>query len=279
MSRLRITFASMIIMSLAALAAACGSDPTPAATAPAATATPVPTATPEAMMMIAPADVFVVPLNEVSGSGQSGYAKLVANGDQIDVSLSLGVGSMRSEKAHIHAGSCADLGGVEHPLADFAGGSGSSETTVATSLSSLGSGDFAINAHEAGNPGNYTACGDLPAATAATTIALNAIAGSGQDGFATLVSVGGTTVVAAELPQGSLASEKVHIHAGRCGDGLGGVDYPLTDFAGGSGGSVTIVEASLASLLGTPHAINVHEAGNPGNYTSCGELPSGVMTP
>ena len=206
----RRSLAIVAISTLAALAAACGSDDSTE-------------------------DVLLVALNEMNGSGQSGYAMLVADDDQTDVSLSLSTGTLQSELVHIHSGSCDELGGVEHGLTNFAGGSGGSETKVAVELSTLTSGAFAVNAHEVDNAGNYTACGDVPASADATTFALKALDGSGQDGFATLIRLGGSTVVVADISQGSLSSEKVHIHSGQCGDDLGGVDYGLTDFAGGSG--------------------------------------------
>jgi hypothetical protein len=66
-------------------------------------------------------------------------------------------------------------------------------------------------------------------------------------------------------------SELNHIHLGQCGDTLGGVDHGLTKTNGGA--TTTVVKASLAILQDGNHAINLHEKGNPGNYTSCGNIP------
>ena len=76
------------------------------------------------------------------------------------------------------------------------------------------------------------------------------------------------------LSAGDLQTELVHIHTGSCGDGLGGVVHGLTKFVDGSGFSVTTVDASLASLRTSAMAVNTHEAGNPGTYTTCGNIPT-----
>ena len=103
-----------------------------------------------------------ISLAELNGSGQSGTATLTASGVGAKVVLSLGEGSMKSEKVHNHSGQCgADLGGVANGLTDFT--DGNSESILAdVSLESLLTGGFAINAHKAGNPKVYTACGNIP---------------------------------------------------------------------------------------------------------------------
>ena len=96
---------------------------------------------------------------------------------------------------------------------------------------------------------------------------------SGQTGTATLTGIGVNTQVVLSLNPGALNSELVHIHRGQCGDGLGGVNFGLNSFIGGSGGSSTMVGATLAILRDGDHAINIHMAGNPGFYTACGDIP------
>ncbi len=102
------------------------------------------------------------------------------------------------------------------------------------------------------------------------TVALDEMNSSGQTGTATLKSRGGdTTTVVVEVTGG--ISELNHIHTGQCGtDTLLGVAYGLTNTNGGA--TTTVVSASLASLQDGNHAINLHEMGNPGNYTSCGNI-------
>jgi plastocyanin len=97
--------------------------------------------------------------------------------------------------------------------------------------------------------------------------------------------------------RGALAQDEeshpAHIHSGTCGDGLGDVVYPLsnvsesvlvngTPIAGATGGATdaipvavsgTTVPSSLADLLASPYAINIHEsAENIGNYIACGNI-------
>ncbi|MEA2597727.1 MAG: hypothetical protein QOF01_4196 [Thermomicrobiales bacterium] len=87
-----------------------------------------------------------------------------------------------------------------------------------------------------------------------------------------------------------------HIHSGTCAT-LGDVVYPLTDVSySGMGGSpvaesmmgsasahqvkvsITTVQADLDTILGSEHAINVHEsAENIGNYIACGDIGGMVM--
>ncbi len=123
--------------------------------------------------------MFTLALKELNDSGQSGWAALRAKGDQTEVVLSLLSGTLNTELVHIHSGSCgADtLGGVEHGLTSFVDGSGFSVTTVDVPLSSLRTGDFAVNSHKKGEPGVYTSCGNIPAgskAVAATKVDVRA---------------------------------------------------------------------------------------------------------
>ena len=97
---------------------------------------------------------------------------------------------------------------------------------------------------------------------------------SGVSGRATLTEIGLNTEVILSINRGALNAELVHIHSGQCGETLGGVDYGLASFVGGSGGSTTLVEAGLAMIQDGDHAINIHEAGSPGNYIACGNIPA-----
>ena len=207
---------------------------------------------------------LVIALGELDGSGQTGIAVLTAKGDKTEVTLLATTGI--SELNHIHSGSCTDLGGVSYPLTNMA--DGMSVTTVDATLASLQSGDFAVNLHKLGDPGTYTSCGDIPTSAKAVTITLGELSGSRQTGVATLVSQGDMTEVTLLATAG--ISELNHIHSGSCAD-LGGVSYPLISMAGGM--SVTTVDATLASLQTGDFAINLHKLGDPGTYTSCGNIP------
>ena len=108
-------------------------------------------------------DRVEISLDELNGSGQSGTATLTASGGAIKVVLSLGEGTMKSGKVHIHNRQCGpDLKGVAHGLTDFTDGN-SATTLEGVSLESLLTGGFAVNAHKSEDPSVYTACGNKPA--------------------------------------------------------------------------------------------------------------------
>ena len=223
---------------------------------------------------------LVIPLNELNSSGQSGHGVLTVNADDpsmTDVTLSLGAGTLETELVHIHSGQCgANLGGVVHSLTKFAGGAGASMTTVDATLNSLRNGAFAVNTHQTGNAGTYTACGNIPTEKNALTFALEEQSNSVQSGWATLIANGAQTDVVLDISAGGVfETELVHIHSGQCGDNLGGVVHSLASFVGGSGGSVTTVNATLASLRNGAFAVNSHRAGAAATYTTCGTIPAG----
>ena len=223
---------------------------------------------------------LVIPLNELNSSGQSGHGVLTVNADDpsmTDVTLSLGAGTLETELVHIHSGQCgANLGGVVHSLTKFAAGAGASMTTVDATLNSLRNGAFAVNAHQTGNAGTYTACGNIPTEKNALTFALEEQSNSVQSGWATLIANGAQTDVVLHISAGGVfETELVHIHSGQCGDNLGGVVHSLASFVGGSGGSVTTVNATLASLRNGAFAVNSHRAGAAATYTTCGTIPAG----
>ena len=97
-------------------------------------------------------------------SGQSGWALLSTVGNDLQVDLTLSASDPGVELAHIHTGQCgATLGGVAYGLTSFAGGGGSSTITLeGVTLAELRTGGFAINTHEAGSPGVYPVCGNIP---------------------------------------------------------------------------------------------------------------------
>ncbi|MEE9198814.1 MAG: CHRD domain-containing protein [Dehalococcoidia bacterium] len=91
---------------------------------------------------------------------------------------------------------------------------------------------------------------------------------SGQTGTATLTAMGGQTKVEINATAG--VSGIQHIHSGSC-DNLGGVAHDLGTI-GAEGTSVTVVDASLESLMAGEFAVNLHDKDNPGIYTSCGDI-------
>ena len=104
-----------------------------------------------------------VDLGEQNGSGESGTATLTSDGEQTVVVIELtGAPADTPQPAHIHNGTCAEIGDVVHPLTNVEGGA--SETTVAAPLADLQAGAFAVNVHESEEAiQNYVACGEIPA--------------------------------------------------------------------------------------------------------------------
>ena len=265
-------------------ATAASMSPTPTA-APTATSVPKvpapgPTATLPATMELDVSAVLIA-LDELNDSGQSGWAKLAAKGDDTEIILSLSPGVMVSSLVHVHSGQCGDsLGGVANGLTNIVDGM-STTLLEGVSLDSLLTGDFAINAHNADDASVYTACGNIPTSESLTVggiqpttvqlIAVSELNDSGQSGWAKLAAKGNDTEVIVSLSPGAMVSNLVHIHSGQCGDSLGGVANGLSNFVDGM--SVTLLEGvSLDSLLAGDFAVNAHNADDPGVYTACGNI-------
>ena len=106
------------------------------------------------------------------GGNQTGSASLTAMGNQTEVVISIDPspdGASVEQPAHIHAGTCTNLGGVVHPLSNVV--NGASTTMVDATLASLETGDFAINAHKSEQElGVYVSCGNIPEMAQVTPI-------------------------------------------------------------------------------------------------------------
>ena len=147
----RLRLALLLVLGVLALGiAACGGEDEEPAGEPAATA-----AEEEGE-----GEAVTVELAEQNDSGESGTATLTPDGEQTTVTIELTGAPSTPQPAHIHSGSCAELGDVVHPLDDVT--DGMSETTVAAPLADLQEGEFAINVHESADAiQNYVACGDI----------------------------------------------------------------------------------------------------------------------
>jgi hypothetical protein len=140
-------------------------------------------------------DDVVVPISELNDSGVSGDASLTDNGDGTTTVDILVDGATGGHPAHIHSGTCADLGDVVYPLTDV-DASGESVTVVDVPLADLLSGGpYAINVHlSADEIGTYVACGDVTQEVAAAQTAETAVAAS-PTAQASPTGVGGTESV------------------------------------------------------------------------------------
>jgi plastocyanin len=146
-------------------------------------------------------DTITVNLDEDNESGQSGAAWLTPRGENTEVWVSLSEGSLESSAVHIHSGQCGeDLGGVVHPLTDLDQGT-SATLLEGVSLSSLLTGDFAVNSHSAEDSSVYTACGNVPG-TDVTMIATGGIASAFSFDVGEIVVPVGQTVTLSLSNQG-----------------------------------------------------------------------------
>ena len=108
---------------------------------------------------------MTVQLGEQNASGESGTARLTAEGDKTKVVLDLrnpsAMMASETQPAHIHKGSCAKLDPTPaYALADVK--DGASTSTVDVKLDDLRNGAFAINVHKsAAEIQTYVACGDI----------------------------------------------------------------------------------------------------------------------
>jgi hypothetical protein len=105
---------------------------------------------------------MVVALSAQNNSGMSGTATLTAMDGSTLVKLELaGAPAGVAQPAHIHTGSCANIGGVVYPLTSPL--DGVSETTVEASLDAiLAQLPLALNVHKSAEEASvYVACGDL----------------------------------------------------------------------------------------------------------------------
>jgi hypothetical protein len=104
------------------------------------------------------------------------------------------------------------------------------------------------------------------------TIQIRVQNNSGQSGTATLTDMGnGTTKVVVDTTNPTAAAQPIHIHEGTCANLNPQVKYPLTTTANGK--SETTVNVPLATLLASPHAVNVHKSAQEAAvYVSCGEI-------
>ena len=152
------------------------------------------------------------------------------------------------------------------------------DATVTFTVDGLATEDSVTWAERASEERNLTAIAAMMEEVvvgASLTMGLFELNSSGQNGSATLTEMGDDLQVDLSLNPGALNTKLAHIHSGQCGATLGGVDYGLTSFVGGSGESTKLVEGvTLAMVQDGNHAINLHWAESGGTYTACGNIPA-----
>ena len=113
-----------------------------------------------------------------NNSGQSGTAVLTPDGSGTKVVLTLS-NAPGPHPAHIHSGSCPDVGAVVYPLTAVS--DGKSETTVAASIADILKQPMAINVHKsAAEASVYVSCGDLVAMTTGAPTGTMPTSGNGE---------------------------------------------------------------------------------------------------
>ncbi len=97
---------------------------------------------------------------------------------------------------------------------------------------------------------------------------------SGISGTATFVEQDGKTTVTIDLTGASDSVEQpAHIHAGTCADLDPAPTYPLNNVVDGH--SETVVDATIATLLDSPFAVNVHKSAEEiTTYVACADIVS-----
>jgi len=123
-------------------------------------------------------------------------------------------------------------------------------------------------------------CGALPAIVLAqmttapshVTISLESQNDSGETGTATLQQSGNDLLVTLRVNNPTAAIQPVHIHKGTCAKLDPKPEYPLPPVTDRRS-TTKIKNLTLASLLATPHAINIHKSPKEAAiYVSCGNI-------
>jgi Cu/Zn superoxide dismutase len=116
-----------------------------------------------------PAAVVTVVLAPQNSSGESGTAALTQVGNDIVVTTKMTGAGTVAQPIHIHDGTCATLNPApKYPLTTVQNGT-STTTLKDMKLSSLETGNYAINVHKSTDDvKTYVACGNIPKAAAGT---------------------------------------------------------------------------------------------------------------
>lgn len=105
-----------------------------------------------------------ISLTEQNGSGESGSVVLIEKDGKVTVTLDMtGTPLDVPQPAHIHSGSCPDVGAVAYPLTNVV--NGKSETVLDTTFAKLDAKlPLAINVHKSAAESKvYVSCGNLGA--------------------------------------------------------------------------------------------------------------------
>lgn len=102
-------------------------------------------------------------LEAPEGEFQTGWATLSEESGNLIVEIQVTPSEAVAQPAHIHHGTCDQLGKIEHSLENVIGGHSETEFP-GVSLKSVATGDLAVNIHLSFSDfATFTACGEIPA--------------------------------------------------------------------------------------------------------------------
>jgi len=223
----------------------------------------------------------VIALDEVGGSGVSGFATLVSGDGTTTVIVEVS-GAVGDHPANVYVGSCDDLPDLPAYVLANVDETGYSETTIAIDIDTLLAGSYAINIDASpANTATDVACGnivDLALTTTAVTeadVTLSEVDGSGYSGIASLLAEDGATTVLLTADV-ALGDESVGIYGGICSD----LDLDPTYDLGildASGILEVAAPVALADLLAGEFSLAVTDPFS-GAVLACGEIVSDAST-
>lgn len=108
-------------------------------------------------------DSMTVDLHAQNGSGETGSAALMQKAEGVEIVITLANAPAEAQPAHVHLGTCSQLGAPQYPLKSVT--KGNSVTIVkGVTIDQLLSKPMAINVHKSTSDlATYVACGDIAA--------------------------------------------------------------------------------------------------------------------
>ncbi len=112
-----------------------------------------------------------VTMKSDNNSGQTGFALLSFLGDELTVTVETSVpfDGAGPQQAHIHTGTCGEIGGIVAGLTPLESNGATPEVFQSVTdkvpkptLEELADGDYAINAHDASDVTVWVSCGEIP---------------------------------------------------------------------------------------------------------------------
>ena len=276
-----------------ALVACGGSDDDPVAPPPAPTLTTT-------VFAVALSGNQEVPPTTTSGAGTG---SLTFSSPSLAISGGITVNGITATAAHIHTGVAGTNGGVIVPLTESPAGSGvwivpNGSVLTQSQADALLAGGLYFNAHSAAFPG-----GEVRGQIGRTVFAVNISSAQEVPSNASTATGKGLLVLDpvtkkfnASVTVTGMTATAAHIHTGVAGTN-GGVIFPLTETAPGSGvlvaaADATMTDAQIATLNAGGLYFNAHSAAFPGgevrgqigrtvfavNMLSAQEVPSNAST-